>query len=174
MKEAWTLEVILAINLTAVMRVFKYGDNADVVCDRYHIKDSIKGSERARRDQVKMQEIKIFSEHTPLPKQRCKLLSNPKNKENMYNFVFDQWTVKAAIQLNKGQSLVLSGGYKEGLTTVMRVTCQGKIAIGVLGSDHKKADSRMFSHILYAMEKYVPERMLSGALTLTLQQFAEK
>ena len=101
-----------------------------------------------------MQKIKILSEHTPLPKQRSKLLSNPKNKENICNFVFDQCTIKAATQLNKGQSLVLSGGYEEGLTAV-RVTCQGKIAIDALGSNHEEADSRMFSHIAYAMDTYV-------------------
>ena len=125
------------------MGMYKYGDSVDAVCDRYYIKDSIKGSERARRVQVKMQQIKILSEYTPVPKQRSKLLSNPKNKENMCNFVFNQWTVKAATQLKEGQSLVLSEGYQEGLTT-MRVTCQGKIAIDVPGSDHEEADSIMF------------------------------
>ena len=29
--------------LKAVMGMFKYGENVDVVCDRYDIKDSIKG-----------------------------------------------------------------------------------------------------------------------------------
>ena len=32
--------------LKAVMGMFKYGSNVDVVCDRYDIRDSIKGSER--------------------------------------------------------------------------------------------------------------------------------
>ena len=145
--------------LKAVMGMLKNGDNVDVVCDRDYIKDSIKGSERARRSQVKMQEIKILSEHMPLQKQRSKLLLNPKNKENICNFVFNQWTIKAATQLNEGQSLVLSGGYEEGLTA-MRVTCQGKIAIDALGSSHEQAYSRMFSHTVYAMETYVPERII--------------
>ena len=81
--------------LKAVMGMFKYGSNVDVVCDRYDIKDSIKGSERVRRGQVLMQEVKIFSENTPIPKQRSKLLSNPKNKQNICNFVFNDWAVKA-------------------------------------------------------------------------------
>ena len=42
----------------------------------------------------------------------------------------------------------------------MRVTCQGKIAIDALGSNHEETDSRMFSHIAYAMETYVPERII--------------
>ena len=58
--------------LKAVMGMFKYGLNVDVVCDRYDIKDSIKGSESVRQGQVRMQEVKIFSECTPIPKQRIK------------------------------------------------------------------------------------------------------
>ena len=57
--------------LKAVMGMFKYGSNVDVVCDRYDIKDSIKGSERVRRGQVRMQEVKIFSESTPIPKKEA-------------------------------------------------------------------------------------------------------
>ena len=58
--------------LKAVMGMFKYGLNVDVVCDRYDIKDSIKGSESVRQGQVRMQEVKILSECTPIPKQRIK------------------------------------------------------------------------------------------------------
>ena len=79
----------------AVRGMFKYGSNVDVVCDRYDIKDSIKGSQRVRREHVRMQEVKLFSERTPIPKQRSKLLSNPKNKQNICNFVFNDWTVEA-------------------------------------------------------------------------------
>ena len=35
--------------LKAFTGMFKYGSNVNVVCDRYDIKDSIKGSERVRR-----------------------------------------------------------------------------------------------------------------------------
>ena len=91
--------------LKAVMGMFKYGSNVDVVCDRYDIKDSIKGSERVRRAQVRMQEVKIFSESTPIPKQRSKLLSNPKNSQNICNFVFNDWTVKARQLLKENEKL---------------------------------------------------------------------
>ena len=74
--------------LKAVTGMFKDGSNVDVVCDRYDIKDSIKGSERVRRGQVRMQEVKIFSESAPIPKQRSKHLSYPKNKQNICKFVF--------------------------------------------------------------------------------------
>ena len=80
--------------LEAVTGMFKYGSDVDVACDRYDIKDSIKGSERVQRGQVQMQEVKVFSESTRIPKQRSKLLSDPKNKQNICNFVFNDWTVK--------------------------------------------------------------------------------
>ena len=81
--------------LKVVIDMFKYDSNVNVVCDSYDIKDSIKGSERVRRGQVRMEQVKIFSESTPIPKQRSELLSNPKNKQNTCNFVFNDWTVKA-------------------------------------------------------------------------------
>ena len=92
----------------AVTGTFKYGSNVDVVCDRYDIKDSIKGSERVRWEQVRMQEVKIFSESTTIPTQRSKLLSNPKNKQNICNFVFYDWTVKARRLLKEHEKLTLS------------------------------------------------------------------
>ena len=67
--------------LKTVTGVFRYGSNVDVICDRYDVKDSIKGSERVRRGQVRMQEVKIFSESTPIPKQRSKLLSYPRTSK---------------------------------------------------------------------------------------------
>ena len=42
----------------------------------------------------------------------------------------------------------------------MRITCQGKIAINTLGLNYEEADSGMFSHIAYAMETYVQERII--------------
>ena len=104
--------------LKAVTGIFRYGSNVDVVCDRYEIKDSIKGSERVRRGQVRMQEVKMFSESIPIPKQRSKLLSNPKNKQNICNIVFNDWTVKARRLLKKNETLTLSGGFKDRQTAL--------------------------------------------------------
>ena len=50
-----------------------------------------------------------------------------------------------------------------------------RIAIDALGSHHEEADSRMFSHNAYAMGTYRYQKgLLSGALTLTSQQFAQE
>ena len=145
--------------LKAVMGMFKYGSNVDVVCDRYDIKDSIKGSERVRRGQVRMQKVKIFSESTPIPKQRSKLLSNPKNKQNICNFVFNDWTVNARQLLKENEKLTLSGGFKDG-QTALQITRHSQANIDELRSDHEEADSRMFAHVSHAMELYSPGRVI--------------
>ena len=142
--------------LKLVTGMFKYGSNVDVVCDCYDIKDSIKGSERVRLGQVRMQEVKIFSESTPISKQRSKLLSNPKNKQNICNFVFNDWTVKARRLLKEN---ALFGGFKDG-QTALQITRHSQANIDALRSDHEEADSRMFAHVSHAMELYSPGRFI--------------
>ena len=115
----------------AVTGMFKYGSKIDVVCDRYDIKDSIKGSERVPRGQVRMQEVKLFSESTPVPKQRSKLFSNPKNKQNIFNFVFNDWTVKARRLLKENEKLTLSGGFKD-RQTALQITRHSQANIDAL------------------------------------------
>ena len=50
------------------------------------MEDSIKSAERARRGMVHIQEIQIQSANRPLPNQRIKMLSDPRNKENIQTF----------------------------------------------------------------------------------------
>ena len=67
---------------------------------------------------MRIQEVKIFSKSTPIPKQRSKLLSDPKNKQNICNFVFNDWTVKARQHLKENEKLTLSGGFKDRQTAL--------------------------------------------------------
>ena len=71
---------------------FKY---TAVVGDNYKNEESIKSSERARRGNVQMQEIRNPTRVTPLPKQCLKLLSNPKNKADIANFLLSDWIKKS-------------------------------------------------------------------------------
>ena len=102
-----------------------------------------------------MQEVKSFSESTPIPKQRSKLLSDPKNKQNICNFVFNDWTVKARRLLKENETLTLSGGFKDG-QTALQITRHNQANIDALRSDHEEADSRMFAHVSHAMELCSP------------------
>ena len=84
------------------------GSLVSVVCDRYDHKDSIKSEERARRSRSLMQEIQERNRMTPIPKQR-RFLSNCKNKENLANFLFDDWCQEAARRLRADHVLQLAG-----------------------------------------------------------------
>ena len=106
-----------------------------------------------------MQEVKLFSESTPIPKQISKLLSYPKNKQNICNFVFNDWTVKARRLLKENEKLTLSGGFKDG-QTVLQIMRHSQANIDALRSDHEEADSRMFAHVHIAMDLYSPGRAI--------------
>ena len=69
--------------------MYRVASRIDVLCDRYDMEDSIKSAERARRRMVHMQEIQIQSKNMPLPKQRIKMLSNPRNTENIADFLYN-------------------------------------------------------------------------------------
>ena len=109
--------------------------------------------------QVRMQGVKIFSESTPILKQRSKLLSDPKNKQNICNFVFNDWTFKARRLLKENEKLTLSGGFKDG-QTALQITRHSQASIDALRSDHEEADSRMFAHVSHAMELYSAGRVI--------------
>ena len=80
--------------LDMIFRMYRVASRTDVVCDRYDMEDSIKSAERARRGMVHTQEIQIQSTNTPLPKQGIKMLSNPRSKENIADFLYDHWIDK--------------------------------------------------------------------------------
>ena len=85
-----------------------------VVYHRYDDNDSIKPEERARTSRNSMQEIQIRNRMTPIPKQRRRFLSNCRNKENVANFLFEDWCQEAAA----GHVLQLVGEFKDGEKTV--------------------------------------------------------
>ena len=138
--------------------MLKQGSHIDVICDRYNVADSIKASERARRGQVMMQEIKIYSEHTPLPKQRIKFLSNPRNDENVSEFLFNLWQETGTERLKEEQGLTLAGGFSDG--KVVKVTRRGYLALANYPCDFEEEDSRIFFHVAKAVEAYSLQRII--------------
>ena len=153
-----TFEDLSESFLNTIFRMFKYGANIDVVCDQYVV-DSIKGGERAQRGQVMMQEIKIQNEQMPLPKQRSKFLSNPRNKANLANFLFTLWREKCKEWLKIRQTLILAGGYTGG-KEVVKVNCNEQEVLQSYSCDHEEADSRIFFHVVGATQTYAPRRII--------------
>ncbi len=122
-----------------------------VVGDAYCLEESIKAAERSRRGSVQMQEIYNPSRHTPLPKQKSKMLSNPKNKSNLVDFIMTDWIGQCQDALSNDKQVYLSGGFKYPRRAV--VVHQGSVRpVAELESDHEEADSRMFLHINHAVE----------------------
>ena len=130
-----------------------------IVGDSYQVDQSIKAGERARRGNILMQEIRNPSCDTPLPKQRVKMLSNPKNKANIANFLFQDWVNKCMDHLEDGRYLYLAGGFLDPQRTVL-VTKGFKGDVPELKSDHEETDSRMFLHISYAHNMFKPVRTI--------------
>ena len=106
-----------------------------------------------------MQEIQVRNRMTPIPKQRRRFLSNCKNKENLANFLFEDWCQEAAKRLRADHVLQLAGGFRDEEETVS--VSQGRINyIEELRSDHEEADFRMFVHLKYAFYLNTVERYI--------------
>ena len=80
-----------------------------VVGDNCTNEESIK----LRGGNVQMQEIRNPTRVTSLPKQCLKMLSNPKNKANIANFLLTDWIKKCKKKLTEGREIYLSGGFHD-------------------------------------------------------------
>ena len=134
-----------------------------IVGDNYSNTESIKAGERARRGSVKMQEIRNPTVNTPLPKQRTKMLSNPKNKANLANFLLSDWIIKGEQRLGVGCQLYLSGGFHD-MKYAVKVENGHHVEVPELASDHEEADSRMFLNIAFAKQELGVKRVILWSL----------
>ena len=114
-----------------------------VIGDNHTDEESIKSSERARGGNVQMQENRNPTRATHLPKQCLKMLSNPKNKANIANFLLTDWIKKCKNELPEGHEIYLSSGFHD-MKRVVKVVLGSQSEIKELQSDHEEADSRMF------------------------------
>ena len=120
----------------------------DLVFDQYRLQ-LIKAGERQKRGESGSMEIKIHSQSTPVPKKWGKLISNPRNRENLSNFLSVSLSVCSMEKLQRGQQVVLAGCYKDGQKT--ELLRQGlRETVHSLVSDHKEADSRLLLHAKHA------------------------
>ncbi len=131
-----------------------------VVGDNYSNPHSIKGGEHARRtlDGDAMQVIHNPTMHTPLPKQRRKMLLNIHNKKTIVNFLMEHW-LSNKHNLPVNCILYLSGGFSDPRRVVV---CTSNVVREVLElrSDHEEADSRIFVHVANAVHYLHPARIV--------------
>eukprot|EP00058_Branchiostoma_floridae_P009808 XP_002595296.1 hypothetical protein BRAFLDRAFT_128105 [Branchiostoma floridae] len=117
----------------------------DVVFDQYN-KTSIKDGERQRRDQQSTLEVKIQGHTTPTPKQWKKYVANPKNKENLSEYLTQSFCELGMSHLQPGQKIVVGGGLEDGQRAIM-VTNNHTEDLKCLYSDHEEADTRILLHV---------------------------
>ena len=110
---------------------------------KYTNVESIKSGERARTGAIQMTEIMNIASVTPLPIQRTKMLSNPKNKSNIADFLLNYWIGICEEQPLPGYEIYFSGGFHD-INRAVKVTPGHHIDIPQPGCDHEEADSRMF------------------------------
>lgn len=124
----------------------------DLVFDQYR-KQSIKEGERQKKGETCSLEVKIHGDSTPIPKQWQKYISNPKNKENLADFLCTALCKRLPQSLNPRQEVFLAGGFKDGMKTV---SCtQGHYAtVPLLRSDHEEADTRILLHVKHASQTH--------------------
>ena len=137
-----------------VENAFRDGDTVHVVSDRYGNELSIKAGERKRRGQtIESPEVKIRSRDQALPRNMKAYLSNPKNKDNINDFTFEEWIKKLPDVLTADQSLVLSGGFKNH-ERVVEIRNGKVMDLPELYSTQEEADSRIFLHVHNSVTRY--------------------
>ena len=81
----------------------------------------------SRRDQtVGSPEIRISVQSQVLPRNMRAYLSNPRNKDNLNNFIFEEWCTNMSGILDEAQTLALSGRFKnhERVVEIIVVKCK--------------------------------------------------
>lgn len=130
-----------------IISAFSEGDIVQVISDHYEYDISIKAGERKRRGNISgSPEIKVRSRDQILPRNMKAYLSNPKNKDNLNDFMFNEWLHEMPSKLAEGQTLVLAGGFKDH-QRVVSVTSNGVDNVDYLFSSHEEADTRLLLHV---------------------------
>ena len=90
-----------------VMSAFYEGDTVHEVSDHYENDISIKACERKRQGNILgSPEVDIHSRERILQRNMKAYLSNPKNKDNLNDFVYNIWINEMPAKLTEGQTLI--------------------------------------------------------------------
>ena len=79
-------------------------------------------------------EINIHGGCRPVPKQRSKLISNPKTKQNLAAFLCESLRKNIPARLGPLQKVVRGGGFKDGLKAVWLTLCSAVVEPNLFGS----------------------------------------
>jgi len=110
---------------------------------------SIKVGERKKQGEASSLEVNIHSGSTPILKQWTKLISNPRNKERLAEFVCENLIKQQPGHLGPFHKVLLAGGFTDGSRTVS--LAQGNTAaVPQLRSHNEEGDTRILLHAKHA------------------------
>ena len=135
----------------------------DLVFDQYR-KQSIKEGERHKRGETSSLEFQIYSDSRPIPKEWGKYISNPRNKENLADFLCCALCKRFTQSLNPQQKVFLAGGFKDGMKTVSCTQGHREI-VPLPRSDHEEADTRLLHQAKHASQTHLRIGLLQLTIT---------
>ena len=141
-----TLGHLLTCISQLVFSAFLEGSLAVLISNRYDSKLSIKAKERKQRGCLSNSpEVIVNSKDQVLPRNMKAYFANPKNKDNLNSFVFNELESLAQKVLKESQTPVLAGGFLDHKRAVS--VSSGKKDLVEVFSDQQKADTRIMFQI---------------------------
>ena len=132
------------------MSAFSEGDTVHVVSNHYENDISIKAGSG---NIVGSPEVVIHSREQILARNMKAYLSNPKNKDNLNDFVYNKWINDMPAKLAGGQTLILSGGV-ENHQRVVEITNNSTHDVNSLFSTQEEAYTRLLLHVNDSKTRY--------------------
>ena len=130
-----------------VFSAFREGSLVALISDRYNSKLSIKTGERKRCGCLSNSpEVIVNSKDQVLLRNMKAYFANPKNKDNLNSFVFNELESLAQQVLTESQTLVLAGGFSDHERAVS-VSSGKKEDLFEVFSDQQEADTRIMLQI---------------------------
>ena len=131
-----------------------------IVSDKYNSLNSIKAGERKRRGNIAgSPEVVVHSVKQVLPRNIKTFLANPKNKDNLNNFIFSEWENTMPQKIGESQVLVLVGGFQDH-ERVVAISRNHVEVVEEVYSNHEEVDTRLILHIQCSIERFGTRRAI--------------
>ena len=122
--------------------------------DKYDALNLIKAGERKRRGNiVGSPEVVVHSVKQVLPRNIKTFLADPKNKDNLNNFIFSEWENTMPKKIGESQVFVLAGGFQD----CGRVVAISRNHVEVpeeVYYNHEEPDTRLILHVQCSIERF--------------------
>ena len=137
-----------------VFSAFCEGSLVALISDRYDSKLSIKVGERKRRGCLSNSpEVIVNSKDQVLPRNINAYFANPKNKDNLNSFVFNELESLAQQVLTESQTLVVAGGFSDHERAVF-VSSGKKEDLLKVFFDQQEADTKIMLQISDCIKRF--------------------